>query len=162
MFNKLFGKKDGFYMQVDESAPPKANAPEAPVAKAPKTEVTPTETIAATEAVAVTVAAKESAAKNGQGDTKAKSAKTSIKNEKKKEAIEAKPEATTVVVVSSAPAITNFATDYLVIPAVAGIRRRPGANMKGFMTMAREVKETKKGSIGNLQKIEKVEEAKKA
>jgi hypothetical protein len=149
MFNKLFGKKDGFYMQVDESATPKVNAPKA---EAPKAEVAKTEATAAVE---------ESAAKD-EAATTAKSTKTSIKKDKKKDAAEAQPEVTTMVsasTVPAVPAITNFATDYLVIPAVAGNRRRPGANMKGFMTMAREVKETKKGSQGNQQRIE---EAKKA
>jgi hypothetical protein len=152
MFNKLFGKKDGFYMQVDESAMPKANAPKA---EAPKAEVAKTE---ATAVVEESVAKDESA-------TTAKSTKTSIKKDKKKDAAEAQPEVTTRVSASAVPAIpaiTNFATDYLVIPAVAGNRRRPGANMKGFMTMAREVKESKKGSQGNQQSQKRIEEAKKA
>jgi hypothetical protein len=150
MFNKLFGKKDGFYMQADESAPAKANAPKA---EAPKAEV------AKTEAIAVV----EESPSNDEASVAANSTKTSIKKDKKKDTDAAQVTAVvSAVVTATAPAITNFATDYLVIPAVAGIRRRPGANMKGFMTMAREVKETKKGSQGNQQVQQKIEEAKKA
>jgi hypothetical protein len=157
MFNKLFGKKDGFYMQVDESAPAKVNTPKVEKA-APKTEEAP-------KALSDAIAVVEESTTTAPADAKAKSAKTSIKKDKnkdpKKDAAKAKPEVIATVpaiVTPAAPAITNFATDYLVIPAVAGNRRRPGANMKGFMTMAREVKETKKGSQGNQQRIE---EAKK-
>jgi len=37
------------------------------------------------------------------------------------------------------PKVTNFATDYLAAPTAAG-RRRPGANMKSFLDMAKQVK----------------------
>ncbi len=172
MFKKLFGKKDGFYMQVDESAPPIANAPKAEAPKT-KTEAAPAKVSPAAEiaGVAPPVVAEFTAATDqaNQTDKKAKSAKTSIKKDKKDKKEDAKAKVPSEVVAAvadtvapSAPAITNFATDYLVIPAVAGNRRRPGANMKGFMTMAREVKETKKGSQGNQQVQQKIEEAKKA
>jgi hypothetical protein len=158
MFKKFFGKKnDGFYMQADESAPPKAttvlkevaakskvDAPQADIAK---------ETVAQSDASPEVVATPETTA-----EQKTKSAKTSIKKDKKKEDKAAvQPE-----IVAAAPmaqAFTNFATDYLVTPAVAGNRRRPGANMTGFMSMARDVKEMKKGSQGNQKKAAKKTEA---
>jgi hypothetical protein len=149
MFSKLFGKKDGFYMQVDESAPAKAEKPKAAAAPATVTSI----------AEPVAVVSEESAA---AAPATAKSAKTSIKKDKKKDEDKAKEVvAEPVVVAKAAPTITNFATDYLVIPAIAGNRRRPGANMKGFMTMAREVKENKKGSIANQQRVEEVKKAAK-
>jgi hypothetical protein len=162
MFNKLFGKKnDGFYMQIDESAPPKAAEPKEAAAKEKITVAKANEAKADEN--------KESAAKSevapaavatiaAPADQKTKSAKTSIKKDKKEDK---KPEKATeknpvqpeaVAAAPVAPAFTNFATDYLVTSAVAGNRRRPGANMKGFMSMARDVKEMKKGSQGNQQK----------
>jgi hypothetical protein len=172
MFNKFFGKKnDGFYMQVDESAPPKAVvATKETVAAKPKvaeTKVSETKAGAATEtasqpvditpATVATIASENPTEK--KAEQKAKSAKTSIKDkkDKKEDKKSEKPEksAAQPEVIAAAPvaaAFTNFATDYLVTPAVAGNRRRPGANMKGFMSMARDVKEMKKGSQGNQQK----------
>ena len=191
MFNKLFGKKkDGFYMQIDESAPseaaePKTAQPEAVKAKetAPKAKVNAAQALAmkilpkakakgdvATEtapqpevalaSVAVpealtTPETKSDNALVAEAPTaqKNKSTKTSIKKGKKEE--DKKPEKDTAspeVVAAAAPVapmFTNFATDYLVTPAVAGNRRRPGANMKGFMSMAKDVKDMKKGSVGN-------------
>jgi hypothetical protein len=169
MFNKFFGKKnDGFYMQVDESAPPKAVvATKETVAAKPKvaeTKVSETKAGAATEtasqpvditpATVATTASENPTEK--KAEQKAKSAKTSIKDKKdKKEDKKSEKSAAQPEVIAAAPvaaAFTNFATDYLVTPAVAGNRRRPGANMKGFMSMARDVKEMKKGSQGNQQK----------
>jgi hypothetical protein len=155
MFNKFFGKKnDGFFMQIDESAPPKADsAPKEAATKskadAPKSDVAK-ESVPSSEVISATVAA---AVPEAATESKNKSAKTSIKKDKKdkedkkqEKAVEAQP------VAAVAPAFTNFATDYLVTPAVAGNRRRPGANMKGFMSMARDVKDMKKGSVGSQQK----------
>jgi hypothetical protein len=164
MFKKFFGKKnDGFYMQVDESAPPKADAPKADKSKSQdvvaKTEAAPAKESLATqplaivaEAVAEPIAAIDPA--RDQTEPKAKSAKTSIKKDKKQDKKAEEPIAVSKVTSSEpvAPAFTNFATDYLVTPAIAGNRRRPGANMKGFMSMARDVKDMKKGSQGNQQK----------
>lgn len=152
MFKKFFGKKnDGFYMQVDESAPPKADNSKSKDVVA-KTEAAPAKQSLATqpsEIVAEPIAAIDPVAK-GQSEPKAKSAKTSIKKDKKAEEPIAVSKATSSEPV--APAFTNFATDYLVTPAIAGNRRRPGANMKSFMSMARDVKDMKKGSQGNQQK----------
>jgi hypothetical protein len=150
MFNKFFGKKnDGFYMQVDESAPPKAVAATKEVAKvAAKSDVVSETTVVAATSEAST-------------EQKSKSTKTSIKKDKKQENKKDEPAVNTAVAVTTptAPTFTNFATDYLVTPAVAGNRRRPGANMKGFMSMARDVKEMKKGSQANQKKAAKKTEA---
>ncbi len=150
MFKKFFGKKnDGFYMQVDESAPPKAAvAPKEVVADAPKAEDAKADAPKAAE-----VTAKSEVVSKASAEQKSKSAKTSIKKDKNQEKKKDEPAKTEVAVVAPViPTITNFATDYLVTPAIAGNRRRPGANMKGFVSMARDVKEMKKGSQGNQQK----------
>jgi hypothetical protein len=159
MFKKFFGKKnDGFYMQVDESAPPKADKSKSNDVVA-KTEAVPAKESLATQpsaSVVELIAAIDPVAQD-QSESKSKSAKTSIKKDKKEKKAEepiAANKATKQVASSEpvAPAFTNFATDYLVTPAVAGNRRRPGANMKGFMSMARDVKEMKRGSQGNQLK----------
>ncbi len=190
MFNKLFGKKnDGFYMQIDESAPPQAETPKTEAPKtapakakfptfgkskdksqeAAATSAAPPATSSAATQTAVIVAepaASDPAAKE-QSESKAKSAKTSIKDKKDKSKKEKKAEepiavtqTPTAIPQPATPAITNFATDYLVTAAVAGNRRRPGANMKGFMTMARDVKEMKKGSQGSQLKQKAAEKTK--
>jgi hypothetical protein len=156
MFKKFFGKKnDGFFMQIDESAPPKAvAAPEEVVAKAkvdaPKTATAPENPSATPASLVATTSDAEAPT-----EQKTKSAKTSIKKDKKqnKEKDQAATVQTEVVATAPiTPAFTNFATDYLLTPAVAGNRRSPGANMKNFMSMARDVKEMKKGSQGSQQK----------
>lgn len=139
MFKRLFGKKnDGFYMQADES---KAPAPVEKAAAAPAAEkkvekvadAAPVETKAAPAAEKAETVAEESP----------KATKTSIKDKKKAKG--EKKATPTVEVVSietaaaSEPAITNFATDYLIKPSSNSNRRRPGANMKQFMDMARQV-----------------------
>jgi hypothetical protein len=128
MFKRLFGKKnDGFYMQADESKAP------APVEKA----AVPVETPATPAA--------EKAEPPAEKSTKA--TKTSIKDKKKtKGEAKATPAIETESVATLAAAestITNFATDYLIKPSSISSRRRPGANMKQFMDMARQV-DTKK------------------
>jgi hypothetical protein len=139
MFKKFFGKKnDGFYMQVDDTSAPKT-APQAEAAKPVETKAIETAVVTETkEVAAVTTEATSTAAKAA-----AKTGKTSIKKQKAKED---KPAAEAVTAPVAQPVavatFTNFATDYLVTPAVAGNRRRPGANMKGFMSMAKEVKVT--------------------
>jgi hypothetical protein len=156
MFNKFFGKKnDGFFMQIDESAPPKADSAPKEVATkskadAPKSDVAK-ESAPSAEVIPATVVA---AIPEAATESKNKSAKTSIKKDKKDKKEDKKQDKAAEVppVAAAAPAFTNFATDYLVTPAVAGNRRRPGANMKGFMSMARDVKDMKKGSVGNQLK----------
>jgi hypothetical protein len=153
MFKKFFGKKnDGFFMQVDESAPPKAAAaPEAATKSkvdAPKADVATKSVPEATSANTVV------AIPEAPTEQKTKSGKTSIKKDKKDDKKQEKATIQPEVVAAEpvAPLFTNFATDYLVTPAVAGNRRRPGANMTGFMSMARDVKDMKKGSQGNQLK----------
>ncbi len=144
MFKRLFGKKnDGFYMQADESkAPasvekvavaPKATAPAAEKKVEKVADEAPVETKAAPVAEKAETAAEESP----------KATKTSIKDKKKaKGEKKANPTVELVAietVAASEPAITNFATDYLIKPSSNSNRRRPGANMKQFMDMARQV-----------------------
>ena len=43
----------------------------------------------------------------------------------------------------AAPPITNFATDYLIKPSSNNSRRMPGANMRGFLDLARQVEKPK-------------------
>jgi hypothetical protein len=166
MFEKLFGifgkKNDGFYMQADESTAPdpvenvvvspnaKAPAPEKKVEKVAVAAVTPTETKASLSNEKAEPVAEESP----------KATKTSIKDKKKDkkktkgESKAATPAIETELVATVAtvePTITNFATDYLIKPSSISSRRRPGANMKQFMDMARQV-ETKK-SPGQRAKV---------
>lgn len=159
MFKKLFGKfgqkNDGFYMQADESqAPAPIEKAVAPQAKAPAAEKK-AEKVAV--AAATPVETKASPAAETVVEESPKATKTSIKD-KKKDKKKAKGEATPAVepasIANTAPAestITNFATDYLIQPSSISSRRRPGANMKQFMDMARQV-ETKK-SPGQRAKV---------
>jgi hypothetical protein len=149
MFKKFFGKKnDGFYMQVDDApaskAAPKAEATPVAVAKPAETKAVEAVSATGTETKEVTVSAVATEAAPGTDKASVKKEKTSIKKEKKVKEKKAKDDQpaieTAPVMAVAAPTVTNFATDYLVIPAVAGNRRRPGANMKGFMSMAQEVK----------------------
>ncbi len=154
MFKKLFGKigkkNDGFYMQIEE---PTAQASTEQAAKtvAPS----PVEKVAATPVVApaakVTENTEPQAAVPVESDkakkTAGKDKKTSIKDKKKKKAEKdspvVAPAPVTVATTTAEPAFTNFATDYLIKPSSNSNRRRPGANMKQFMDMAKQV-ETKK------------------
>jgi hypothetical protein len=147
VFKKLFGKKnDGFYLQLeDEDATPKpaAKAKSAPPAsKAPDPVVAPPAVPVATiqaapvastpvaQAAPIEQEAKKSGKKSG------KQAKTDKKAEEPKASVVA-PVAPPVAV---EPAIKNFATDYLIKPSSTSSRRRPGANMNGFLDMARQAK----------------------
>jgi hypothetical protein len=147
MFKKLFGKKnDGFFMQMDESNPAPAKAE--PLAKAEKAEKTKVEKSEQKEPASPAHAAVEDVtptAALAAEPTKAK--KTSIKEKKKadkKETKAADKAATPLAAVPVSPVLplpaTTFATDYLIKPSSNGSRRRPGANMKSFVNMAREVK----------------------
>jgi hypothetical protein len=149
MLKNLFGKKnDGFYMQIDESQPTSAQ----PVAKvepaaAPKDAPTAVEKI---DPVAKKAESADAiAAETPAPEAKAKSSKTSIKDKKGKDKEDkkakdksaAKPTETVAPVAAPMlPVMTNFATDYLIKPSSTSGRRRPGANMKSFVTMARDVK----------------------
>jgi hypothetical protein len=158
MFKNLFGKKkDGFYMQADEAqpgvakqtakekkpAPVKAAVAEAPVQEdnlAPAADGVPVAAASETAPPEAPKSKKTSIIKSkkakaeGQEVEGKKEAKATSKDKKAPEA--AKPVAAT----SAAPVATNFATEYLIKPSSTSSRRRPGANMKGFVAMAREVK----------------------
>ncbi len=68
----------------------------------------------------------------------AKLAKRAAKKaEEAKKAAEAPAPVVAAPVAVAAP-ITNFATDYLIKPSSISGRRRPGANMNGFLDMARQ------------------------
>jgi hypothetical protein len=142
VFKKLFGKKnDGFFLQLDDegaSSKPAAKAKEQDLAQ-PKvaTSAPAVATPAATTIPAPAAIAPEPVAKS---DSKADSKKVA-KEAKKAVAVVKTPEP--VVAVPALPAISNFATDYLIEPADNSDRRRPGANMRGFMEMARQVEKPK-------------------
>ena len=133
MFKKFFGKKnDGFYLQIeDDKAAPTPEA-KAKVQAKPAAVATPAPTaVVTTETTSVATAT----APASKADKKA--AKTEKKSTKKAEApkvVEAPAP------VAAAPAITNFATDYLIKPSSISSRRLPGANMSGFLELARQVK----------------------
>jgi hypothetical protein len=126
VFKKFFGKKnDGFYIQL-EDADAKSTAKDPAKSEPAETVTAPT---AAAPAVAVPAAKAD-----------AKPAKTEQKSVKKAETpkVEAAP-----VAAAPAPVITNFATDYLIKPSSNSGRRRPGANMRQFMDLARQIDKPK-------------------
>ena len=161
-FKKLFAKKnDGFYLQLEdedatskpeakaktkESAPPVAiSAPATPVtttapATAPVAVSAPT---AAPATAAVTSADKKAArAEEKAAEKAAKAAKRAAgKTAEAPKAVA--PTAPVAAPAPAAPAITNFATDYLIKPSSISGRRMPGANMKGFLDLARQVEKPK-------------------
>jgi hypothetical protein len=150
MFKKLFGKKnDGFFMQVDESKP--AAVKVEPAAKAEKAEEKESIAPAPTAVEEVAQTADLAAESTAKVEPTAKATKTSIKEKKKADKKEAKtakkggekvetPLVAAPVAVVPVSTVTNFATEYLIKPSSNGSRRRPGANMKSFVNMAREVK----------------------
>lgn len=147
VFKKFFGKKnDGFYLQIEDDTPKtppaaKTSAKEivAP-APAPSTPVATAAPVAA--ATPVTTGTTTEVAKT---DKKAeeKAAKMAKKAAAKADAPKVETTAPVAIAVSTAPAITNFATDYLIKPSSISGRRRPGANMNGFLELARKVEKPK-------------------
>jgi hypothetical protein len=135
VFKKFFGKKnDGFYLQLEDeqaSSQPaaKTKTPDPAPAK-PEPVATSTPAVAAvTQTAPVAPATKSVAEPTAQADKKsAKKAETPK--------VEVKP---APVAVAPAAPITNFATDYLIKPSSSSSRRLPGANMKGFLELARQV-----------------------
>jgi hypothetical protein len=125
VFKKFFGKKDGFYLQLedeDATSKPAAKAKD----KAPAKPAVSVPAIKTVEPVAVVATPKAGSAPAAKADRKGAKEKTETPQK--------------VVV---APAITNFATDYLIKPSANSGRRLPGANMRGFMEMARQVEKPK-------------------
>ncbi|AFY96150.1 hypothetical protein [Chamaesiphon minutus] len=120
MFKKFFGKKnDGFYLQLEDDDAQKPAVKAKPEAVAPATPAPATKQTAP-------VAAKTEAA-------------VPAKSEKKAEAPKAVEQKAPVVTAPPAPPITNFATDYLIKPSSNSSRRLPGANMRGFLDLARKI-----------------------
>jgi outer membrane biosynthesis protein TonB len=147
MLKNLFGKKnDGFYMQIDESQPTPAQ-PVAKVEPAATQKAAPAPVEKKAEPAKEMVVVAEGAAETSAPEAKAKSSKTSVKDKKNKEDKKAEDksaakttETVAPVAATMLPVMTNFATDYLIKPSSTSGRRRPGANMKSFVTMARDVK----------------------
>jgi hypothetical protein len=130
VFNKLFGKKnEGFYLQIEEDN----NSPKLE-AKATAKSQPPAATADAPAVVVTPATISEAKADQAEATTKKKSVK---KADSKK--VEATPAAVTAPAPVTAPAITNFATDYLIKPSSTSSRRQPGANMNMFLDLARQV-----------------------
>jgi hypothetical protein len=182
-FKKLFGKKnDGFFLQLEDEdatskpeAKAKAKAKESaqPVATpvavqaavaAPAVIVTPEAAAVAPSAVVTTAApATGTAAPLDKKAAKAEE-KAAEKAAKAAKRAAGKTEAPKVVTapapvaapVPAGPAITNFATDYLIKPSSISGRRMPGANMKGFLDLARQVEKPKAfKAVASERKAEK-------
>jgi hypothetical protein len=133
VFKRFFGKKnDGFFAVAEDEKAPQQPADKAPVAPAPAA-------VAAVETAPVAKTDKKADEKAAK-----KAAKVDKKSAKKAEEPKAAPAPAPVVApVAAAPAITNFATDYLIKPSSISGRRLPGANMKGFIDLARQVEKPK-------------------
>jgi hypothetical protein len=159
VFKKFFGKKnDGFYLQLeDEDASSKPQAKDQAPAK-PEPVVTPlppaavvttapvataTTTAPATVVPAATAPPTVTKAEKKLAEAEKKAAKAEKKSAKKAEDPKVTAAPTPVVSAPAAPPITNFATDYLIKPSSSSGRRLPGANMKGFLDLARQVEKPK-------------------
>jgi hypothetical protein len=149
VFKRFFGKKnDGFYLQLEDEDATSKPAPAAKVDSQPAPSaadpvVTPVSTTPAPAVSSAVAAAAVAVAKANQQTTKAsqKAAKAEEKAAKKNAKV---AEAQAVVAsVPAAPPITNFATDYLIKPSSSSSRRLPGANMRGFLELARQVDKPK-------------------
>jgi hypothetical protein len=147
VFKRFFGKKnDGFFLQMeDENAAPKPEAKaKDPAPAKPEAVATPA---AVTAEAASTVAPATGAAANGDktvAKAEEKAAKAAKRSAGKAETpkVAAAP-APVAVAAPPAPAITNFATDYLIKPSSISGRRLPGANMNKFLELARQVEKPK-------------------
>jgi hypothetical protein len=146
VFKRFFGKKnDGFFLQLnDEDA---ASKPAAKVKDSIQPVSTPVVTVATT--VSPTVTAPITSTKNDvlaapAAEQKAVKADKKVDKKSAKKAEETKiANIPAPVAASVVPTITNFATDYLIKPSSSSGRRLPGANMKGFLAMARNVDKPK-------------------
>ena len=119
-------KNDSFFVQLEDE-----DAKSTPVAKAP---------VKSAPADVATSAPVPAAAPAAKVETKAAKTKTEKKSAPTAETpkVEAAP-----VAAEAAPVITNFATDYLIKPSSNNDRRRPGANMRQFMDLARQMDKPK-------------------
>jgi hypothetical protein len=131
---KLFGskKKEEFFVEIGDATEQSVEAKPAAPVEAAKAEAP----VEAAKAEAPVEAAKAEAP-----ETKTKTKKTSIKNK----AAKAQAPAATPVAPAPAPAPKKpapdvlFAPNYL-MPTPSSTRRRPGANMNGFLDMAQQYK----------------------
>ncbi|NDJ17569.1 hypothetical protein GS601_09745 [Myxacorys almedinensis A] len=153
----LGGKKNGgYYMEADESksVPPSRNAEDEPVnekvaamANGAKTELTNKVEAAKASVSEAASSAKTSVAKSASSAKDsiqaAGSEATSAKAEPaKKDATSgngSQPDAPANVALNMPKPTVSFATEYLT-PKSTSARRRPGANMRSFIEMAKTVK----------------------
>jgi hypothetical protein len=147
MFKKLFGKKnDGFYMQVEDDTP-KAAKPVEKKAPAPKVEAAkpveaapPAPAAEAAPAAAPAAPAKvEAVAAPEQKEKKEKKEKKSIKKEKAAKKEEKAAPIAAPVAAAPVAAAPVAAPEIPVVAATVTPRRRPGANMKAYLDLAKEV-----------------------
>jgi hypothetical protein len=136
MFNLFKKKNDGFYLQAEDNTPsvPKEK-PLAKAAEVKKTEPAP---------VVKEVAAPPESAPKGKDDSSKPAAKVDNKEAKapKKEKKAKKEKAAQVEAPAPAPAPASAPAPTPVAasaPAISTPRRRPGANMKSFMELAKTV-----------------------
>ena len=132
---KLFGKKkNDFFVEIGDSAAAPAETAPAPA----PVEVAP----AAVEEVLAEAPAKE--AKSKKTSIKEKAAKVAKAAKKDNTAkAEAPPAPVAAPIAAPAPkkpeSVVLFAPNYL-MPTPTSARRRPGANMNGFLDMAKQYK----------------------
>ena len=147
MFKRFFGKKnDGFFLQLeDEDATSKPEA-KAKARESAQAVATPAAVIATPEVAPATGTAdpldkKAAKAEEKAAEKAAKAAKRAAVGTETPKVVAAP--VPTAVAAPAAPTITNFATDYLIKPSSISGRRMPGANMKGFLDLARQVEKPK-------------------
>ncbi len=134
MLNKLLGKKkkDDYFLEFDDAK-----------GASPETESTETKPEPAPEPPKPEAKQPEAQPESSKEEAPKKSKRTSIKDRKKKEA---KPAAKSAPAPAPQPkaqpkkeaATVLFAPDYLA-PKPTATRRRPGANMAGFLDMAKQM-----------------------
>ena len=159
-FKKLFGKKnDGFFLQLeDEDATSKPEVKAKAKDSAPPVAIPAPVIVTAETAspVAISTAAPATGAV-ATVDKKAAQAEEKAAKAAKRAAgkVVAAP-APVAVPAPAAPAITNFATDYLIKPSSISGRRMPGANMNKFLDLARQVEKPKAfKATASERKVEK-------
>lgn len=118
-------KGKGYYLEVDESQVAQALKGNQPA----KTESEAKPESAAVEAAAPTTTEAEAPAKTEAETPKAEPVKAAVP--------------VVAATKKEAPAVTTFAPNYLLTLSSTDGRRRPGANMKSFLEMARKVKTPK-------------------
>jgi hypothetical protein len=133
VFKKFFGKKnDGFFLQLENE-----DATSKPEIKAKAKDPVPAPAVIVTKDTAPAVGT------TGEADQKVAKAEEKTTKAAKKSAEKAETPKVVADPAPMAPVITNFATDYLIKPSSISGRRRPGANMKGFLELARQVEKPK-------------------